>query len=105
MVLEELEKQFLKIELTLAVNIHQQIEITHAKMTRIPVPHVFKYLQTRALKPLYKTGLFFAPRTVLFAGVSAKVLTNPATMIIQQFVEYNKSQPESSKIQMYCVHP
>ena len=39
-------------------------------------------LYQRSMKPLYKTGLFFAPKSVVLAGVSSKVLTNPCTVVL-----------------------
>eukprot|EP00703_Trepomonas_sp_PC1_P005192 JAP91414.1 Acyl-CoA synthetase [Trepomonas sp. PC1] len=55
----------------------------------------------KSLKPLYKTGLFFAPRSVVLAGVSSKVLTNPCTVVLQKLLEMQKTH----QIELYCVHP
>ncbi|CAL6112993.1 Acyl-CoA_synthetase [Hexamita inflata] len=57
----------------------------------------------RSMKPLYKTGLFVAPKSVLLAGVSSKVLTNPCTVVLQKFLEMNSQQ--EVKTQLFCIHP
>ena len=62
-------------------------------------------MYVHSLKPLYKTGLFFAPQSVLLAGVPPKVLTNPCTVVLHKFLKMNEVLPAERKINMYCIHP
>ncbi|KAH0573315.1 Acyl-CoA synthetase [Spironucleus salmonicida] len=60
---------------------------------------ILQLSQKIGLKPLFKTGLFFSPQSVLLVGASSKSITNPCTVVLQNLMQFNKN------VKVYCIHP